>query len=86
MCFVQVVNMKLFLFQFAELAELAKQAEQFKIHNLYKKRKSTKNRLSNFGLIEKIMDLSRISLAVAQVLIFPKMQVEKNTIVKLRCT
>ena len=26
-----------------------------------------------------IMDLSRISLAVAQVLIFPKMQVEKNT-------
>ena len=28
-----------------------------------------------------IMDLSRISLAVAQVLIFPKMQVEKNTAV-----
>ena len=25
------------------------------------------------------MDLSHISLAVAQVLIFPKMQVEKNT-------
>ena len=28
---------------------------------------------------QRIMDLSHISLAVAQVLIFPKMQVEKNT-------
>ena len=37
MCFVQVVNVNLFLFPFAELAE------QFKIHNLYKRCKSTKN-------------------------------------------
>ena len=32
--------------------------------DLYKTRKSTKNRLSNFGLIEETMDLSRILLAV----------------------
>ena len=45
-------------FCFAELAE------QFQVHNLYKTRKSTKHRLSNWGLIEEITDLSRILLAL----------------------
>ena len=57
-CFVQVVNMKLFLIWFVELVE------QFQLPNLYKTRKSTKNWSSNFGLIEEIMDLSCILLAV----------------------
>jgi hypothetical protein len=45
MFFVQIENLKLFLFWFAELAE------QFHVHNLYKRRKSTKNWFSNFGFI-----------------------------------
>ena len=35
------------------------------IPGLYKTRKSTNNQLSNFGLIEATMDLSRILLAVS---------------------
>ena len=52
------MNLKLFLFSFAELAE------QFQVHDLYKIRKSTKNWSSNFGLIKEIKDLSHIILAV----------------------
>ena len=58
LCFVQVANVKLFLFCFAELAE------QFQVNNLYKTRKSTKNHLSNFGLNEEIMDLACTLLTV----------------------
>ena len=47
-----------FWFWFVELKK------QFQAHNLYKTCKSTKNRLSNFGLSEEIMDLSRILLSV----------------------
>ena len=50
--------MEMFLFSFAEVAK------QFQVRNLYKRRKSTKNLWSNFGLIEEIMDLSRIHLAL----------------------
>ena len=39
---------------------ICKLAEQYYVHNLYKTRRSTKNQLSDFGLIEEIMNLSRI--------------------------
>ena len=43
------------------LASSAKQTKNnFTVRKSYKTRKSTKNRLSNFGLIEETMDLSRI--------------------------
>jgi hypothetical protein len=51
-------KVKTVLFLFAELVE------QFQVHNLCKLRKSTKNPLSNFGLIEQIMALSSILLAL----------------------
>ena len=38
--------------------------KQFQVRNLYKTRKSTKNQLSNFGLFEETMNLSRILLGV----------------------
>ena len=38
--------------------------KQFHFHNSYKTLKSTKNQLSNFGLIEEAMELSRILLDV----------------------
>ena len=44
---------------------LSEVAKRFQVRNLYKTRKSTKNLWSNFGLIEGIMDLSRILLAVS---------------------
>ena len=48
------------------LASSAKQTKNnFTVRKSYKTRKSTKNRLSNFGLIEETMDLSRILLAVS---------------------
>ena len=47
---------------FVSFAEVGK---HFHVRNLYKTRKSTKNLWSNFGLIEEIMDLSRILLALS---------------------
>ena len=54
----QIANVKLYLFGFAKLAE------QLQVQNLYKIRKSSKNRSSNFDLMKEIMDLSRIILAI----------------------
>ena len=45
-CFVEVAKVIFFLW-------FAKLAEQFQVHNFYKTCKSTKNWLSNFGLIKK---------------------------------
>ena len=57
-CFVQVEDMKLFLFKFADLAE------QFQVDNLYNTRKLTKNQLSlTFYVIQEIMNLSPIQVA-----------------------
>ena len=44
--------------------KFSKLAEQFQVQNMYKTRKSTKNQLSNFDLIEEIMHLSHILFAV----------------------
>ena len=44
--------------------QLKSKQKQFYVRNLYKTRKSTMNRSSNFGLIKKAIDLSRILLAV----------------------
>jgi len=41
-------------------------AEQFFVHNLHQTRKSSTNELSNFGLIEEIMDLPRSLLTVGR--------------------
>ena len=46
--------------------------EQFQVNNLYKTRKSTKNKLSNFGLNEEIMDLARTLLTVVHLTLYPK--------------
>ena len=54
------MNLKLF-FHFCKSKE-----RQFNVCNLYKTRKYTKNGLSNFGLIEETMDLSRIPIAVLE--------------------
>ena len=55
-CFVQITNMKLFMFLFAELA--------FHVCNLYNTHKSTKNSLSTFGSDSKSIEMFRIHLAV----------------------
>ena len=58
MCFVQDANLKLFC-QFCK-----SKLKQFHFRNSYKTLKSTKNQLSNFGLIEEAIELSRILLDV----------------------
>ena len=55
---VQIANVKLFLFWYAELGE------QFQVLNFYKTCKYTNNELSDFGLIVEIKDLSQILFAV----------------------
>lgn len=52
--------MKLILFRLTELAE------QFFVHHLHQTRKSINNELSNFGLIEEIMDPSRSFLTIGR--------------------
>ena len=54
---VQIANVKLFLFWYAELGE------QFQVLNFYKTCKYTNNKLSDFVVIVEIKDLSQILLA-----------------------
>ena len=56
MCFVQIMNVKLFLFCFEELVE------QFQVQNWYKTHKSTNNHTLFFESFEEIMDPSHILL------------------------
>ena len=56
MCFVQIMNVKLFLFCFEELVE------QLQVQNWYKTQKSTNNQTLFFELLEEIMDPSHILL------------------------
>ena len=57
-CFVQDMNLKLFC-QFCRSEQ-----KQFYVRYLYKTSRSTRNLLSNFGLIQETMDLSRILLSL----------------------